>query len=115
MEAFPDVALIWAHGGYTDAAEARRMLERHLNLHYELSARTWPHHPRSADYPIVRTGELLPAWRALIEAMPQRFLVGSDASLHVEANERMKLASVLSWRSSRRGRVARSQRTACAG
>ena len=94
LEAFPDVALIWAHGGYTDAVEARRMLERHPNLYYELSARTWPRHPRSAEYPIVRAGELLPAWRTLIEAMPGRFLVGSDASHHVEANERMKLESV---------------------
>lgn len=36
---FPGVAVIWAHGGYTGLAEARRMLARHPNLHYELSAR----------------------------------------------------------------------------
>ena len=88
------VAVIWAHGGYTGAAEARRMLEAHPNLHYELSARTWPRHPRSADYPIVREGKLLPEWLALIESMPRRFLVGTDASHHDEANERMKVESV---------------------
>jgi predicted TIM-barrel fold metal-dependent hydrolase len=95
IDAFPEVAVIWAHGGYTDAVEARRMLERHPNLYYELSARTWPRHPRSADYPIgSATGQLQAPWLALVEAMPGRFLVGSDASHHVEANERMKLASV---------------------
>ena len=94
LEAYPDVAVIWAHGGYTDETEARRMLARHANLYYELSARTWPRHPRSAAYSIAPGGELRPEWRALVEAMPMRFLVGSDASHHSEANERMKLASV---------------------
>ena len=94
LEAFPDVAVIWAHGGYTGEPEARRMLARHPNLYYELSARTWARHPRSAAYSIAPGGELLPEWRALVEAMPARFLVGSDASHHSEASERMKLASV---------------------
>jgi Tat protein secretion system quality control protein TatD with DNase activity len=88
------VAVIWAHGGYTGAAEARRMLEAHPNLYYELSARTWPRHPRSADYPIVRDGAVSPEWLALIESLPRRFLVGTDASHHFEANERMKIESV---------------------
>ncbi len=88
------VAVIWAHGGYTGAAEARRMLEAHPNLHYELSASTWPRHPRSTGYPIVREGKVLPEWLALIESMPRRFLVGTDASHHVKANERMKIESV---------------------
>lgn len=88
------VSVIWAHGGYTDAALARRVLERHPNLYYELSARTWPRHPRSAAYPIVRDGAVMPEWLELIESMPHRFLVGTDASHHVEANERMKIESV---------------------
>lgn len=91
---FPDVAVIWAHGGYTGLDEARRMLARHPNLYYELSARTWPRHPRSAAYTIAPDGVVAPAWLELIEAMPQRFLVGTDASHHVEANERMKIESV---------------------
>jgi len=94
LAAHRDVAVIWAHGGYTGAAEARRMLAAHPNLFYELSARTWPRHPRSADYPIVREGAVLPEWLALIESMPRRFLVGTDASHHVLANERMKIESV---------------------
>lgn len=94
-QAFPDVPLIWAHGGYTGVADARAMLERHPNLHYELSARTWPRHPRSAAYPIVGAdGAIEPAWLALIESMPGRFLAGTDASHHSAASERMKHESV---------------------
>lgn len=94
LEGWRDVNVVWAHGGYTQVAEARRMLERHPNLYYELSARTWPRHPRSADYPIVRDGAVIPEWLALVESMPRRFLVGSDASHHSEASERMKIESV---------------------
>ena len=94
LAGYPEVPLIWAHGGYTGVAEARRMLERHPNLYYELSARTWPRHPRSPAYPIVREGKVIPEWLALIESMPHRFLVGTDASGRDEANERMKLESV---------------------
>ena len=94
LEMFPDVAVIWAHGGYTGLGEAQRMLARHPNLYYELSARTWPRHPRSPDYPIVREGAIEPGWLALVESMPKRFLVGTDASHHLEANERMKIQSV---------------------
>ena len=57
LEQFPDVAVIWAHGGYTPLFIARRMLERHPNLTYELSARTWAEHPRSPDYTILRDGQ----------------------------------------------------------
>jgi hypothetical protein len=67
----------------------------HPNLHYELSARTWPRHPRSAEYTLLEDGSRVsPGWLALAESMPQRFLVGSDASHHSEASERMKLESV---------------------
>ena len=95
LERFPDVAVIWAHGGYTPLFVARRMLERHPNLTYELSARTWPTHPRSPDYTILRDGHAVwPDWLALIEAMPERFVVGTDASHRSVASEAMKFASV---------------------
>ena len=68
---FADVPVIWAHGGYTPLFIARRMLERHPNLVYELSARTWPHHPRSPDYTILRDGvQVWPEWLRLIEELP---------------------------------------------
>jgi len=95
LERFPDVAVVWAHGGYTPLFLARRMLERHPNLSYELSARTWPRHPRSPDYTILRDGQAVwPEWLALIEALPGRFVVGTDASHRSASSEAMKFSSV---------------------
>ena len=95
LETFADVPVIWAHGGYTPLFITRRMLERHPNLYYELSARTWPRHPRSPDYTILRDGrELWPEWRTLIEAKADRFIIGTDASHRSRESEVMKLESV---------------------
>ena len=95
LEKYADVRVIWAHGGYTQLFIARRMLERHPNLYYELSARTWPRHTRSPDYTILRDGERVwPQWLELIEAMPDRFLVGTDASHRSRESEIIKHRSV---------------------
>lgn len=95
LERFPDVPVIWAHGGYTPLFLARRMLDRHPNLYYELSARTWPRHPRSPEYTILRDGEKVwPEWLQLIEQRPGRFLVGTDASNRSASDDAMKFASV---------------------
>lgn len=95
LEQFPDVPVIWAHGGYTPLFLARRMLQRHPNLYYELSARTWPRHPRSPDYTILRDGsQVWPEWLELIEAQPRRFMVGTDASHRSRESETMKFESV---------------------
>lgn len=98
LRRFADVPVIWAHGGYTPLFVARRMLEAHPNLVYELSARTWPRHPRSPDYTILRNGtDVWPEWLALIESMPSRFIVGTDASHRSADNETMKAESVQSF------------------
>ncbi|MBV7540199.1 amidohydrolase family protein [Acidovorax sp. sic0104] len=98
LQRFADVPVIWAHGGYTPLFLARRMLEQHPNLYYELSARTWPHHPRSPDYTILRDGtRAWPEWLQLIEDMPDRFLVGTDASHRSASSDAMKYASVQSF------------------
>ena len=95
LEEFRDVPVIWAHGGYTPYFLARRMLERHPNLHYELSARTWAHHPRSPDYTILKDGEKAwPEWLELIERQPHRFIVGTDASNRSASADAMKFESV---------------------
>ncbi|MES2783908.1 MAG: TatD family hydrolase [Pseudomonadota bacterium] len=92
---FRDVPVIWAHGGYTPLYIARRMLDAHPNLYYELSARTWPRHPRSPDYTILRDGvNVWPEWLALIEKESHRFIVGTDASHRSAASETMKFESV---------------------
>jgi hypothetical protein len=71
------------------------MLERHPNLYYELSARTWPRHPRSPDYTILRDGKSVwPEWLELIESKADRFIVGTDASQRSRETEIMKFDSV---------------------
>lgn len=92
---FRDVPVIWAHGGYTPLFLARRMLQEHPNLYYELSARTWPRHPRSPEYTILRDGrDVWPEWLQFIEEMPHRFLVGTDASNRSASADAMKFSSV---------------------
>lgn len=94
MSAYRDVPTIWAHGGYAPLVIAERMLAEHDNLVFELSARTWPLHPRSPEYTLFNGPQVWPRWLALIERMPQRFIVGTDASHHSLAAEEMKITSV---------------------
>lgn len=98
LRRFGDVTVIWAHGGYTPLFVARRMLDQHPNLVYELSARTWPRHPRSPDYTILSNGvDVWSEWLELIESMPTRFIVGTDASHRSAESETMKAESVQSF------------------
>ncbi len=95
LEAYRGVRMIWAHGGYTPLFLAARMLGQHPNLTYELSARTWPRHPRSPDYTILRDGAAVwPEWLRLIEENPTRFIMGTDASHRSLEQDAMKHASV---------------------
>lgn len=95
LETYPDIQVIWAHGGYTPYFLARRMLKRHPNLTYELSARTWARHPRSPEYTIFRDQNTIwPRWLRLIEENPDRFIVGTDASHHSLRREQNKIKSV---------------------
>ena len=120
LDRYADVPVIWAHGGYTPLVLAQRLLARHPNLTYELSARTWPVHPRSPDYTILRDGSAVwPQWLALIEAQPRRFVVGTDASHRSRASEEMKFASVQAFlrqlSPATRDRVARENILALVG
>jgi len=75
--AFPDVRIQWAHAGAILSADAvSDVMQACPNVWAELAARdTW----RFVGNPIVdQTGALLPAWRGLIEAFPDRIVVGSD-------------------------------------
>jgi predicted TIM-barrel fold metal-dependent hydrolase len=95
---FREVTVIWAHGGYTPLVLAERLLEAHPNLIYELSARTWTQHPRSPDYTILGNGrDVWPQWLALVQRLPERFVVGTDASLQSVESDRRKIASVVSF------------------
>lgn len=95
LRRFESVPVLWAHGGYTPYAVAKRMLAEHPNLTYELSARTWRHHPRSPEYTIYRDQDAVwPQWLQLIEDNPERFVVGTDAALHSIDNARAKIGGV---------------------
>jgi predicted TIM-barrel fold metal-dependent hydrolase len=112
LDAFPDVRVIWAHGGYTPLFLAERVLSRHPNLTYEMSARTWRNHPRSPDYTITANDrEVWPEWVALVEAKPERFVVGTDAALRSITSDQRKIESVhrflLQLSPGTRARVAR--------
>jgi predicted TIM-barrel fold metal-dependent hydrolase len=95
LEAFPDVTVIMAHGGYAPLFIARRLLEAHPNLIFELSARTWIQHPRSPDYTILKDGaEVWPEWLSLISELPDRFVVGTDATARSGGSDLGKISSV---------------------
>ena len=88
LRAYRDVTIIWAHGGYTPLFLARRLMQEHPNLIYELSARTWARHPRSPDYTIFRNETTVwPEWIQFIESLPTRFLIGTDASGRSETGD----------------------------
>lgn len=66
----PHVRILWAHLGTEPVpAHLDAMLARHPNLWIDTSVR---------DARIAPHGRLLPAWRALFERHPERFLVAVD-------------------------------------
>lgn len=70
FELAPDVRVLWAHlGTEPDPALLDAMLGRFPNLWIDTSVR---------DARIAPDGTLLPAWRALFERHPERFLVAVD-------------------------------------
>lgn len=65
----PRVRIIWAHTGFSTPPEKiAQYLARHPGLVGELSYR----------YDMTADGRLTPAWRALLLAHPDRFVLGSD-------------------------------------
>ena len=64
----PGARVLWAHSGFEQPEGLVPMLKRHARLYCDLAFRG-DHAPG---------GVLLPAWRALFEAFPDRFLVGTD-------------------------------------
>lgn len=91
---YPDVAVIWAHGGYASLDSTRATLEAHPRVTLELSMRMVPH-PISRDFWIMDDDEhVKPAWLALIEAHPDRFIVGSDAAQRSADTDRKRILSV---------------------
>jgi predicted TIM-barrel fold metal-dependent hydrolase len=71
---------IWAHTGWLPAADPsmlRRLLGAHPNLFCELSGRESIRRIYRGA-PIDEGGVLKPAWKALLEDLPDRFVIGTD-------------------------------------
>jgi len=77
---FPGVTVVWAHWcGLTDPKTVRTWLDAYPNLHCDLA---WLYKDQE-EFPVAVVDEddhFLPEWKALIEAYPDRFLAGIDAS-----------------------------------
>jgi len=64
----PQARVLWAHSGFDRPERIRDMLDRHPTLWADLAFRS----EHATD------GKVDPAWRALFEAHPDRFMVGTD-------------------------------------
>jgi hypothetical protein len=65
---WPQARILWAHSGFETAGAVREQLRRHPALWCDLAYRN--------DH--ASGGTLDPAWRALFEEFPERFMVGTD-------------------------------------
>jgi predicted TIM-barrel fold metal-dependent hydrolase len=74
LAAVPGATVVLAHGGGATPARLAGLLGRHANLRVDLSGMHFQRTPHLAT----ESGPLDPAWKALIEQMPDRFLMGID-------------------------------------
>ena len=74
LTANPKATVILAHGGGTTPAKLEPLLAKHANLLVDLSGMHFQRKPALAT----ETGPLERDWKALIEKMPERFLIGID-------------------------------------
>ncbi|MBI3030414.1 MAG: amidohydrolase family protein [Candidatus Rokubacteria bacterium] len=70
----PKAVIVLAHGGSAEPALLEGLLTRNPNLRVDLSGMHYQRTPRLAS----EKGPLDPAWKALIEKFPDRFLMGID-------------------------------------
>jgi predicted TIM-barrel fold metal-dependent hydrolase len=70
----PKTVIVLAHAGEAPPAKIEPLLARHPNLVIDLSGMHFQRTPALAS----ETGPLDPAWKALIEKMPDRFVMGID-------------------------------------
>jgi len=74
LAAQPRAVIVLAHAGEATPARIEPLLARHPNLMVDLSGMHFQRKPALAT----ETGPLDPAWKALIEKLPDRFLIGID-------------------------------------
>lgn len=76
----PKARIVWVHAGWDLSGERtvplmRSLLERHPNLYMSVKSDE-AGTPKTA--PFIPGGELKPVWIAMLQAFPDRFVVGSD-------------------------------------
>jgi predicted TIM-barrel fold metal-dependent hydrolase len=74
LAAHRKTTVVIAHGGEGPPARVAAMLARHPNLVFDLSGMHFQRKPALAT----ETGPLDPAWKAVIEKHPDRFMMGID-------------------------------------
>ncbi len=74
LQKHPKAVIVLAHGGSAEPATLEGLLNRNPNLLVDLSGMHYQRTPRLAS----EKGPLDPAWKALIEKFPDRFLMGID-------------------------------------
>jgi predicted TIM-barrel fold metal-dependent hydrolase len=74
LAAHPRATIVLAHAGEATPARLEPLLARHPNLAIDLSGMHFQRTPALAT----ETGPLDPAWKTLIEKMPDRFVMGID-------------------------------------
>ena len=74
LQKHPKAVIILAHAGASEPTIIGGLLTRNPNLLVDLSGMHYQRTPRLAS----EKGPLDPAWRALIEKLPDRFLMGID-------------------------------------
>jgi predicted TIM-barrel fold metal-dependent hydrolase len=74
LAAHPRATIVLAHAGEATPARLEPLLARHANLTVDLSGMHFQRTPALAT----ETGALDPAWKALIDKMPDRFVMGID-------------------------------------
>jgi hypothetical protein len=82
LSSYPTAIVIWAHGGsYLSATAIRELLQRHSNLHFDLST-LHPPWPLIGDRTHIGYGGVIDeSWRLLFESYPSRFLMAADFGL----------------------------------
>jgi predicted TIM-barrel fold metal-dependent hydrolase len=74
LAAEPRAVIVLAHAGEASPAVIDGLLARHANLRVDLSGMHFLRTPALA----IESGPLDPAWKALIERRPDRFVIGID-------------------------------------
>ncbi len=90
LDAVPRARVVWAHGGPCAPQTLEQMLDRHPNLRAEVQ--TLGPNGYAPRVPMLRTfppltepdGDLLPAWRRVLERHAGRLMFGSDCRTPAE-------------------------------